>query len=80
MLVTIKDLSHYKLKFTSIPPMTSTFRSVNSGHEKPKIVNKGYFHLRCEGRHVTAFCFSVGGGIDNVSQGIYKNDSIPLRR
>lgn len=59
LLGTIKVHPHYKLKFTSILPITSSFISISYDHEKPEIMNKAYFHLRHEGRQVNTFCFGV---------------------
>ena len=72
----IENHSHYYLKFTSFPPNTLTFIAISYGCQEPELKNKVYFHLRCEGRQVTAFWMRVGGGTESVSFGGYIKNAL----
>jgi hypothetical protein len=71
LLGMIKYHPHYKLKFASLPPITSTFISISYDHKKLELMNKGYLFLECESRHVTDFFFLVRGKEQKMSSSEY---------
>lgn len=61
LLGMIKDYCHYKLKFTYLPSITSTFIRVRYDHQKPELLSKVYFPLRCDAsKSLLAFGVYVG--------------------